>query len=67
MRGLSKKGMLKPPAVAEQPAEKKHEPLIFSMLPVALAKAGTALVMLNASPHQPLGIWLYRLLIKRKE
>ena len=33
--------------------------LILPVAFVVLAEAGTALVMLNASPHAPLGFWLW--------
>ena len=35
------------------------KPLILSVLAVTLVEAGTAMVMRNAAPHQPLGFWLW--------
>ena len=35
------------------------KPLMLPLLSVALAEAGAALVMFNASPHAPLGFWLW--------
>ncbi len=35
------------------------KPLVMSVSAVLLAEAGSALVMLNAAPHQPLGFWLW--------
>ena len=34
-------------------------PFVVSVSAVLLAEAGSALVMLNAAPHQPLGFWLW--------
>ena len=35
------------------------KPLTLSLLAVMLAEAGAAMIMLNATPHQPLGFWLW--------
>ena len=35
------------------------KPLTLSLVAVGLAEAGATLVMLNASPHAPLGFWLW--------
>lgn len=35
------------------------KPLVLSILLVVLMEVGVALVMLNASPHAPLGFWLW--------
>ena len=34
-------------------------PIILPLLAVLLAEIGTALVLFNAAPHQPLGFWLW--------
>ena len=35
------------------------EPIVLSIVGVVLIEAGSALVMLNASPHPPLGFWFW--------
>lgn len=35
------------------------KPLTLSILAVMLVEADSALVMLNAAPHQPFGFWLW--------
>ncbi len=35
------------------------KPIVLPLLSVMLCEVGTALMMLNAAPHQPLGFWLW--------
>ena len=47
------------PCIAELRVEAEMKPFTVPVLSVALAEVGAALVMLNASPHAPLGFWLW--------